>query len=182
MDRLRRRKSVGADVRTTSTKSEPSTEQSQESRILRSRSGRKVPEKMLADALSQSTKLETRGLGKRPAASEDMSNGAGVTLTRKKSGRRPGIQCQGLEESAALADSDEPLLIGQQLHPPIPQSASCTKGMFPVWTQVDLQKASEHLCAADPCKFLALKTSSVPPPVSPVSIGLQMTLDHCAFF
>lgn len=157
MDRLRRRKSVGADMRTGSAKSEPNTEEGQEGRILRSKSGRKIPEKTLANALAQSTKLESRGLGKRPVASEDMSNGAEVTLARKRSGKRPGAratQSQGLEKSAALVDSDEPLLIGEQLHPPVPQRPSCTKALFPVWTQADLQKASQHLCAVDPCKFL----------------------------
>lgn len=185
MDRLIRRKPVGADMRTGAAKSEPSTEEVQEGRLLRSRSGRKFPEKTLTDALAQSAKLETRGLGKRPVALADMSNGAGVTLAREKSGKRPGAratQSQGLEERAALAHSDEPLLIGQQLHPPIRQSASCTKALFPVWTQENLLKASQHLCAADPCRFFALGLSFVPPAMSPVSLSCNMNLDLCMLF
>ncbi|BDA48498.1 probable DNA-3-methyladenine glycosylase [Coccomyxa sp. Obi] len=169
MDRLRRRKAVGADMRT---ESEPSIEDNQEGRILRSRSGRKIPEKTLADAVAQSAKLETRGLGKRPAALEDMSNGAGVTPARVKTGRKPvarATKSQGLEESAALADSDEPLLIGQQLHPHIQQSASCSRALFPVWTQEDLQKASQHLCAVDPLLAPLIKEHGVPDKLLPTA-------------
>lgn len=172
MDRLRRRKSVGADMRTKSAKSEPSLEERQEGRILRSRSGRKVPEKTLADALAQSSTLKARGLGKRPAALGDMSSGAGVTQPRKNSGRRPvarDTQSQGLEDSAALADSEEPLLIGEQLHPPVPQSISCTKALFPVWTQEGLQKASQHLSAVDPLLAPLIKEHGVPDKLLPTA-------------
>ncbi|CAL8463632.1 g3166 [Coccomyxa elongata] len=101
-----------------------------------------------------------------------MSNGAEVTLARKNSGKRPGAHAprsQGLEESAALVDSDEPLLIGQQLHPPIPQSASCTNTLFRVWTQADLQKASQHLCAADPLLAPLIQEHGVPDKLLPTA-------------
>lgn len=164
MESFRKRKALGSGVHLVHTKSAPVIPDelaAGEGRILRSKSGRKVSEKILADALTQSTSLENRGLEKVPSSRTSLIKGRKkvddkVKKTARESAARAGARSQdntATEGIAVLASGPEPLVIAEQNHVPISE-AGPSFTIFPVWTEAELKKASQHLCEVDPCKCI----------------------------
>lgn len=154
MERLRKRKGAGSGVHILHTSSAPpglTEPQAAEGRSLRSKSGRKISETVLADALAQSTSLENRGLEKKPSGRTHLSKGSGQTDQKaKKPARKPAARVAA--ESEALGSGAEPSVIAEQTHVPAAQACPGTPQVFPVWTEAELEKASQHLCEVDPCE------------------------------